>query len=44
MTLFAIHDESGRISQANKIYVSPEELKKYEDGTSRRNKAHGGRQ
>jgi hypothetical protein len=30
MTLFAIHDESGRISQANKVYVSPEELKKYE--------------
>ena len=30
MTLFAIHDESGRISQANKVYVSPEELKTYE--------------
>jgi hypothetical protein len=30
MTLFAIHDESGRISQANKVYVSPEELRKYE--------------
>ena len=30
MTLFAIHDESGRISQANKVFVSAEELKKYE--------------
>jgi len=30
MTLFAIHDESGRINQANKVFVSPEELKKYE--------------
>jgi hypothetical protein len=30
MTLFAIHDETGRISQANKVFVSPEELKKYE--------------
>jgi hypothetical protein len=30
MTLFAIHDESGRINQANKVYVGPEELKKYE--------------
>ena len=30
MTLFAIHDEIGRINQANKVFVSPEELKKYE--------------
>ena len=30
MTLFAIHDESGRINQANKVFVSAEELKKYE--------------
>ena len=30
MTLFAIHDETGRISQANKVFVSAEELKKYE--------------
>jgi hypothetical protein len=29
MTLFAIHDESGRISQANKVFVGPDELKKY---------------
>ena len=30
MTLFAIHDESGRINQANKVFVSAEELKKYD--------------
>jgi hypothetical protein len=30
MTLFAIHDESGRISQANKVFVGPDELKKYQ--------------
>src|SRR6516164_2813927 len=30
MTLFAIHDETGRINQANKVFVSSEELKKYE--------------
>jgi hypothetical protein len=30
MTLFAIHDDSGRISQANKVFVGPDELKNYE--------------